>query len=184
MAKLFTLQDFKVIIEPQALLISPFSDIWNNDKSKDKSVAYEIITFIWFYADYESPYKDYKESERSKLIKEQVIKNLKFKEDDLLKRAIQAYKDFDTSASLQMLESAEGVVHKMKDYFDSVDFTKTQTSKSGIEEAVFDIDKISKAITNMPKLIESLNQAKEICKKERTNSNRVRGGASVGLYEE
>jgi len=181
--KIFDLVENKIEITPQALLIQPFSDIWKKDKAKDKSNAFKDISYVWFYADYSSPYFSYPDKEKEKLIKEQVLENKEYKVSDVVIQAIEVYKKLNTSASMEMLESAQNVIHKMKDFFDSVDFTMTQTNKAGIEEFTFDIDRISKAITNMPKLMESINQAKDICKKEQSNADRVRGGADVGAFE-
>ncbi len=182
--KIFDLVENRVEITPQALLISPFSEIWKRDKSKDKINAYKEISYIWFFVDFNSPYFQYPDKEKELLIKEQVIEDKTYKITELVTKGIEIYKQLNSTPSLEMLESSQRVIHKMKDYFDTVDFTETQTNKSGIEEPTFDIDRISKAITNMPKLMESINQAKDICKKEQSNADRVRGNKDVGAWEE
>lgn len=182
--KIFDLIDNRVEITSHALLIDPFSEIWKKDKSKDKLGAFRDITYIWFFVDFNSPYFSYPEKEKEILIKENVIEDKAYKVTDLVKKGIEAYRSLCTSPSLEMLEASQNVVHKMKDYFNSVDFMETQTNKQGIEEPTFDIDKISKAVTNMPKLMESLNQAREICKKEQSNSDKVRGNKDVGNFED
>ena len=42
---IFDVVDNKVIIKPEALLISPFKEIWEN---KDKTLANNQIKYIWF----------------------------------------------------------------------------------------------------------------------------------------
>ena len=59
-----------------------------------------------------------------------------------------------------------------RSYFKTVDFEED------------DIDKITKAIINMPKLIESINQAKELCKKEQQSGERLIGNKSKALFED
>lgn len=180
MAKIFTLQDLKVVIEPHALLIKPFSDIWKADKSKDKSTAYNKIQYIWFYTDYDSPYFQLPESEREIKIKEQVLQDKDYKITEDIKEGIKAYNKMYTTPAMEMLETAVEVVNKMKNYFKSVDFTE----KDNNGKLVYDAKEIVDTVAKLPKLTESLNQAKELCKKEQSVADRVRGNASVGMFED
>ena len=115
---------------------------------------------------------------------EHVIGDKTFKQPKDLNKYIKSYLDADPRPAVEMLVSAFEVVHKMKDFFKSVNFTQTQTNKMGVEEFTFDIDKITKAITMMPKLIESLNQAKDLAKKEQAGTSKVRGNAQISMLEE
>ena len=53
--RIIDLIDSKIVISPEALCISPFSELWQSDKSKDKTLATNQIKYIWFYSDFNSP---------------------------------------------------------------------------------------------------------------------------------
>jgi hypothetical protein len=74
--------------------------------------------------------------------------------------------------SMRMLESQYNTIYKMEEYFKNVDFAED------------DIDKVTKAIINVPKLMEALNQAKEICRKEQQSGERVIGNKTKGMFED
>jgi hypothetical protein len=170
--KVFDLIDNKVIIKPESLLIIPFSEIWKGDKSKHKEKANKDITFIWFFCDFDSPYFNYEENERAILIKEQVLEDSKYQITEIVQKGIDRYKELNLSPSMRMLDSAYSAIFKMDSYFKGIDFEND------------DIDKVTRAITNMPKMIQAINEAKELCKKEQSVSERVRGGASLNVFED
>lgn len=170
--KLFDLVDNKVQIKPESLLIIPFSEIWKGDKSKLKEKAYKDITFIWFYCDFDSPYFNYEEDERFVLIKEQVLNDPSYKVTKLVQEGVEKYKELNLTPSMRMLDSAYTAIFKMDNYFKNIDFDED------------DIDKVTRAITNMPKMIQAINEAKELCKKEQSTSERIRGNAQLNIFED
>lgn len=172
MAKIFDLVDNQVVVKPESLLIYPFSEIWARDKSKDKNKAFKEITYIWFYTDFDSVFYEYEESNRHKTICEDVIMDKNYKPDALVTKAIEAYKKYSTTPTMEMLEAQIKVIHKMKLYFEEIDFTED------------DIDKVTNSIIKVPKLMEAINQAKEICRKEQQTGERVIGNKSQSMFED
>ena len=69
--KLFKFEGYRVIIEPETLLLKPFRLIWERDKKETKEKAINELGFIYFFAD---PRSDYQyivdEEDRIKAIKE------------------------------------------------------------------------------------------------------------------
>ena len=180
MSKILDLKDNKIIISSEALGISFFKELWDNDKSKDKVIALDNFKYLYYFADFDSPYFKYLEEDRHNQIIKYCISNKEFKVTNELNLAIKEYKKLNITPSMEMLEAATSTIHKMKDYFKTVDFTKL--NDDGDEK--YNIEKIQNAIIKMPKLMEALNQAKEICLKEQTSSTKVRGNAVVGKYED
>lgn len=173
-SKIFDLKDNQVIVKPESLLIYPFSSIWKRDKSKSKEVAYKEIKYIWFFSDFDSPYFEYDDNEKALLIKEQVLEDNKYKPDSLILEAIEAYKKLNLTPSMRMLDAINSAIFKMDAYFKDVDFSMDGT----------EIDKVQKAVMNMPKMMQSVNESKEICKKEQASSERVRGNAELNMFED
>ena len=69
--KLFKYDAYKITISEEALLLEPFKQIWNRDKSKDKTKALQELGYIYFMED---PRSDYQylidEQQRKESIKE------------------------------------------------------------------------------------------------------------------
>lgn len=55
--KLFKFEGYRVIVEPEALLLQPFKTIWNRDKSKSKDIANSELGYVYFFADPRSDYQ-------------------------------------------------------------------------------------------------------------------------------
>ena len=64
--KLFKFEDYKLTISEEALLIKAFRDIWESDKSKDKSIATLELGVVYFMSDPRSDYS-WIEDENEKL---------------------------------------------------------------------------------------------------------------------
>jgi hypothetical protein len=171
MAKIFDLVDNKVQIKPESLMISPFSELWKRDKSKTKETANKDISFVWFYCDYDSPYFSYEDSEKMDLIKQFVLEDSNYKPDKLVFEGIEQYKKLNLTPSMRLLDSAYEAIFRMDEYFKNIDFENN------------DIDKVTKAIISMPKMIQAINEAKDLCKRDQSSSERIRGNASLGMFE-
>jgi len=170
--KILELHNDRVTISAEALGLTFFKTLWSRDKSKNKEKAYNDIAYVFYYCDFNSPFFIYPPDERSSQIKEYILGDKSFKVDKEIEVAIEGYTTLNTTPSMRMLESVQIAIAKMEGYFKAVDY-----------ETV-DIDKVGKFIERLPKLMESVNQASEICKKEISNGTRVRGNASVGLFED
>lgn len=170
--KIIDLVDSKIVISPEALCISPFSELWQKDKSKDKTLATNQIKYIWFYSDFNSPYYIHPELDRHNLILIDVIKDKDFEVTNTIKEGINKYRELHITPSMLMLEAAHSAIYKMKGYFETIDLTQD------------DIDKVTRAIINFPKMIQAINEAKKQCKEEQTSGTRVRGNADIGMFED
>ena len=71
MIRLFKYEGYKMVIEPEALLLIPFKRIWQRDRSQNKDRAMMELGFIYFFCD---PRSDYQyltdEEQRKQAIKE------------------------------------------------------------------------------------------------------------------
>lgn len=170
--KILELHNDRVTISAEALGLVFFKTLWSRDKSKNKEKAYNDIAYVFYFCDFNSPFFIYPPDERTKQIKEYVLGDKNFKVDKEIEDAIEGYSNLNTTPSMRMLESVQIAISKMEGYFKDVDYTEV------------DIDKVGKFIERLPKLMESVNQAAEICKKEVSTGTRVRGNASVGLFED
>lgn len=171
--RIIDLIDSKIVISPEALCISPFSELWQSDKSKEKTLATNQIKYIWFYSDFNSPYFIHPDKDRHNLIISDVIKDKKFSVTKDIKEGIEKYTSLHLTPAMRMLDAANSVIFKMEEYYRSIDFAGED-----------DPEKVIKIINLMPKTVQSLNDALKQCKSEESHGTKVRGNADVGMFEE
>ena len=161
----------KVVLTPECLCISPFSEIWSKDKTKDKIQAHQQIKYVWFFSDFNSPYYKYPEDARKESIINDIIKDKNFKVTSDIKEAIEVYKKLHTSPAIAAVDAAFAFMNKIQTYFKEVELGDV------------DAKKITDIFINMPKIVASLNEAKKAAYAEEASSTKVRGGAKVGMFE-
>ena len=172
---IFDVVDNKVIIKPEALLISPFEEIWNSDKSVGKKVATDKIKFIWFYSDFDSPYcKNYSEEIRAKHILIDVLKDKNYKVTKDMTEGCIKYKELYTSPEERLVDGAQVAIHKMDNYYRTVNFGDLGEN---------DIKRVTDSIVSLPKLVQSIKDARKAAQAEENNNTKIRGGASIGMFE-
>ena len=170
--KLLSFKNNKVIIAPEIVSISPFKEIWDKDKSKEKENATNKLKYLWFYIDYESPYFKYPEKEKHEKIISGVLKDTKFKVGEDLKIAIEKYKELNYTPAIETVDAAMTFVKQIQTFFKTVDLSEVKNAKQ-----------VTDIFANMPKIIASLNEAKAQAEKEQSANVKVRGGAATGMFE-
>jgi hypothetical protein len=177
---LFSLKEDKIVLDPDTFAIPEFLKIWKADRSTGKADATKILSYIYFYCDFASPYAIYPLHQR----KEMLIKDFLRGDGDLIKSvavedAIKKYKSFNDTPSMRLLESAQIACDKLADYFETLDFKELDDTGRPVYLAK-DVAANLKAVGG---IIESLNKTTEQVKKEVTASVKVRGGGEIGDYE-
>lgn len=153
--KLFTLKDYKIQIEPEALLLAPFGALWDRDKTKQKIVAYMEIGYIWFMNDIKSDFFEIlNEKEREAEVKAAMATPKGWKPDKLVKEASVFYqKRSETLIYKLLLDSRSGLEH-LSNILKNPDFDK------------IDIKKVSDTIRALPQVVEALRKLEETVLKE------------------
>lgn len=84
--KLFVMEGFTVVVDPELRKIGAFRDLIAEDKNRDKKNATDWFAYIYHYCDYKSPYQMYHEEERHI----RILKDLKLPPDFKLSKRMQA----------------------------------------------------------------------------------------------
>jgi len=171
MIKIIDLKDSKIIVAPECLVIEPFKSIWEKDKSKDKTHAFNMIKYTWYYASYKSPFFQHNNADRSKLILNHIIKDDKFKLTKELEECIKIYETINTTPAMKLFRAVQESINKMEEFFKDAEYNEDS------------ITKIQKAIIDMPKMQEAVQNALNNCTKEQSTGDKVRGDAKLGRYE-
>lgn len=172
MIKIIDLKDSKIIVAPECLVIEPFKSVWEKDKSKDKTNAFNIIKYIWYFASFKSPLFQHSKEDRHKMILEHIIKDDKFKVTPEVEECISVFEKLHTTPSMKLFRAVQESIGKMEEFFKTAEYNEDS------------ITKIQKAIIDMPKMQEAVQNALDNCKKEQASGNKVRGDAQLGMFED
>jgi len=171
MIKIIDLKDSKIIVAPECLVIEPFKSVWEKDKSKDKTHAFNIIKYTWYYASFKSPFFQHSNVDKHKLIVDHILKEPKFKMTQDLLDCINMYDKIHTTPAMRLFRAVQESINKMEEFFKTAEYNEDS------------ITKIQKAIIDMPKMQEAVQAALNNCQKETSTGDTVRGAATLGLFE-
>lgn len=167
---LFELKNNIVVIEPQGIMVPEMKVIWDSDKSKDKSKAYKELSYIYFVADFKSPYANYPEDKRKEIVRDDFIRDSKWKEPDYIIAALKKYSELQETSSMRMLIAAKIAQDMITDYF--------KTGKCKIDPR-----ELMGVLSNIGKSVESLDKIEEKVKKEISSNEKIRGGGKISSRE-
>lgn len=179
MAGLFDMKDGKFIVNPDRIIIPPFKTIWERDKSKSKETAINELAYIYFVADYDSPYANFPEAEKTERVAIDFLAKYKITPDTLVNEAVNKYKEFQSTHSMRLLNSARATADKMSNYFDNIDFDEEDDS-GRLKYVAKDV---ASTLSNIGKIVESLDKLEEKVKKEIKTETKIRGGGKASNWE-
>ena len=178
--KLFKFEGYRVIIEPEALLLKPFRLIWERDKKETKEKAINELGFVYFFAD---PRSDYQyivdEDERIKAIKEGEGLPDKWVPDKQVLAAIDFYKQFKTSSVL-LLETTRMLVDKLMKQMKGLDLDERDDKN----KPIFALNTITATIEKVPGLVVKLDEAEKTIAAELKSDSKMRGQGEKTIFED
>lgn len=178
--RLFEIVSNTPTVTTECLMISPFKEIWERDKSKNKDKAYPELQYIYFNADYKSLYLAFDKDTREEKLLEDFIKDKKWKADKLVCDGIKKYKEFQNTPTMRFLQSNQDAMESMAEYFSSINWD--EVNDRGI--AKYDITKVATAVKNAGGIIDNIEKLKEkVAKEQSVTDNRARGNSVGGLLE-
>jgi hypothetical protein len=181
---LFILEDDKVHINPKALVISEFSDLWERDKSPGKKKAIKEFAYIYYIADYKSEYLRYGLSMETQLGID-IFQNRNYKPDPMVKIAIVKYEQLQETPSMRYLKSVRKRVNGIIDYLDTAQIkdTKMRGEETVPENPFISIDKITATMSKVEDIIETVEKwEKKVFDEE--EEMKIRGGGMLNAFED
>lgn len=172
---------YKVEFSPQALLLKPFREIWDNDKSKHKELATKELGYIYFMCDQRSDHMYIlDEDERHQVVAEAMELGSNWIKPSYIDIAMEFYKEMSTTTSTMLLNSTRNAVQKISHFLDVIDPNERDKSTG---KPVFAINTITGAIEKVPKLVKALAEIeKEIIKEKAAKAQS--GNKDVGLFDD
>jgi hypothetical protein len=174
--ELFVYENYTVDIDPKALFITAFRDIWEKYKNKEDALA--EFSYIWFVGSYTSDFADIIDGElrRKEVLHEVFAKNKsKLKIDDKTELAIEKLEKLQSTPALNFLRTAHEGIEKLRDFISAADIE----GRDGREASA-----LMKIITDAPGMVKSLRELELQIKAEAADSGRVKGKKKKGMMED
>ena len=178
-----------VLNEPEVLLIKEFAALWTNERNitkedktgKLKTRAFREFKYIWLMIDWASPYSDYTEQERhQECLKDAELTDKEWA-DPVFRTACRKYRELQNSSrSLKLIKSAQGIVDKITDYFDSIDLTERDEVTG---KPIFKTKDVMTEMQTVSKVVEELKTLEYMYKKEQEAESDIRGGSETGFMD-
>lgn len=131
--------------------------------------------------DWSSPYSDYTEQERHK----EALKDAGLTEeewnDPTFRAACRKYRELqDSSRALKLIKSAQGVVDKITDYFDTLDI---QERDAVTGKPIFKTKDVMGELKEVSNVVEQLKTLEFLYKKEQEESSGLMGDVEGGFMD-
>tara|TARA_R110002020_G_scaffold148076_8_gene323954 strand:+ start:13872 stop:14447 length:576 start_codon:yes stop_codon:yes gene_type:complete len=177
MAFLFEVTGKTVFPNAETLLTSPYKEIWERDKSKEKHVALKEFSYIEFLISMKksNPYRQYPEDIKPIKVKEAIFGEEEWRPDELVAEGINQLKKFQREASTtySYYVAAKKAAEKMREFFEDVDINERDEKMKpiwkprDITSALNDTEKVLANIKSLEKKVEE-----ELFEETKTRSNK------------
>lgn len=177
---LFEIVNYQVTFSPQALVLAPFKEVWDNDPSEDKYQAVKELSYIYYMCDDRSDYMYILDPDERRDTVIDVLQMENWIEGSYIQKAMDFYKRYSETTSTKLLRSTRGVIQKISGFLDVVDPNERDLRTN---KPVFDINKITAAVEKVPKLVKALNEIeKEVIAEKELKAQT--GNRDMGLFED
>ena len=165
MAHLFKVKDRIAFPNDETLLIPPYKQIWERDKSENKEEALKEFAYIEFMSSLlaSNPYIGYDINKRHIQLCKDIMQDEQYQPDELVEKGIRKIEEFqqDASETLAFYESALKGLKKLQRFFNT--FNMNERNDKGIPlykpkeitSALLDVDKAAASLDTLKKKVQS-----------------------------
>lgn len=179
--KLVKFDNWKLTITEEALLVAPFSVIWDRDKSKNKQKALQEFGIMYFQCD---PRSDYMfltdENERLDKIKEQQGLPKTWKPDTKLQKAMEVYKELTQTTASLLLQDTRILIDKVREQLKEIDLK--EVDEKG--KPIYTLSTVTSTIKQIPQLSKDLTEAEAALVKDIEENSKIRGQKAKTILED
>lgn len=178
--KLFKFDAYRVVISEEAMVLKPFGDIWDADKTKEKTKALQELGYVYFMCDPRSDYMIISdEAERSRSIIDGEGMPKGWKPSAKVKAAMEFYKSFKPASAL-LLEGISAAINKQMEYLKSFDLDKTDANG----KPIYTLAALTTALDKLLSLIPKMREVEKNMNSDMAESGRMRGGGEKTIFED
>lgn len=182
---IFKIKDNKVIIDPILLVIPEFNAIWERDKSKDKTIAYQELIYVFFMSEQrkdKNPYIDYPANSKADNIIKSHVTIPNWIPDPLVQAAIEKNIEFQIkgNSALRFLNSIKRVMEELINKFESINVDERDEKGKPIYKFAEIIGASAKA-KDMITTIEALEE--KVLREDLTKKTKSKNNTQASDYE-
>lgn len=176
-------KDGILTVSPEAYSLLPFKNLWDRDKSKDKSTALKELAFIFFYCDIKSNYIITPIEHRKEEIRKDIGLPEKWEIDSAVEEAIEYYNKHSKTILEILYESSIISANDISDYLrDTKNLLAERDLKTG--KPVITISQITTALKSVNVIMKDLKKAyKEVVQEKDTNDDKQKGKQQYNTFE-
>lgn len=182
MVEIFEMHNSHVTPVKELLLVSPFKELWERDKSKHKETAIREFSYICFLVSprKSNPYAGYHIDVKKQKIIEGIWKE-EWEPDELIEEGVALYKEWLESASPSMryFSAVKAGIEETINFFESVDFNE-RTDK-GVP--VYKIGEVIAALKSANEVLKSMTDLQDRVEQELYESSKTKAGKEINLFE-
>ena len=174
-------RNYNLEVSPDTLVLGPFKDIIDRDKSKDKELGKKELLYIYHMEDPRSDFSDIMDNDYKKL---QIITNIRFPkgwvEDKIIITGRKFYKERQETMAIRLYKACKIAVDKIEEFFTNFDIN--ERDEKG--KPIFNINQINSVIKEIGTTIDNLEKLEQKVKRDLSVKNNVRGNKNKSLYED
>lgn len=159
---------------PHIYNIKPF------DRLLERQMGMRVLSYIFLMVDYKSPYMQYDEEVRKEELVRDVLDGDESQVDELVEECIQKYSQLQETALSRLLKASLSALHKMEEYFNTIDFTEKTNGGALVHKPKELMDAMNKIGPTSENLVKLEQQIKEQEKPETEES--IRGGVETNEF--
>lgn len=183
MAYLFEINGKAVYPKAETLLVSPYKEIWERDKSEGKEVALMEYGYMEFMVSMlkSNPYRDYPELKKDSIIRQDIVFLEDWNPDELIKRGMQKMVELQTEGSISYAYwmSNRKAIEKMIDFFNNFDIDE-RNLKSGMP--IYKPRDITSAVADAEKSLSTLDALKSKVEEELYEKSKMRSDKVISPF--
>jgi len=183
MVEIFEMHNSHVTPVKELLLIYPFSEIWDRDKSKHKETAIREFSYICFSVSPKktNPYAGYHVDVKKTKIVQGLWKDEEWIPDELVEEATRLYEEWlmNASPSMRYYNAVKSGIEETINFFENVDFNE-RTDK-GIP--VYKIGEVIAALKSANEVLKSMTDLKDRVEQELYESAKTKAGKEINPFE-
>lgn len=183
MAFLFIVSDRSVFPNPETLIISPFKEIWERDKTKEKLTALEEFAYMEFMSSMNksNPYRQYPGKSKEIKIRKDVITNEDWSPDTLVFQGIEKIISFQKEASTtyNYYIAATSAAEKMQEFFVNFNFNEVNPKTFN---PLYKPKDITSALNDTEKVLGNLKSLEKKVEEELYEESKNRSNKEVSFF--
>lgn len=183
MVEIFEMHNSHVTPVKEILLISPFKEIWDRDKSKHKETAIKEFSYICFLVSPRktNPYAGYAQELKEREVIKGLWKDEEWFPDNLVTEGVSKYNEWlqEASVSMKYYTAVKKGIEQTINFFENIDFNE-RTDKG---QPVYKIGEVIPALKSANEVLKSMTDLKERVEQELYESSKTKSGKEINPFE-